>query len=97
MAVPQATPRFRRLAFVTAVLGPIAMWLRESDWIDFSDVGLLADVWFVAAVALLGAVVAIAALRRRLWIAGTLGLLLNGAVAALYGFIGIFFSLGGSR
>ncbi|HUF48623.1 MAG TPA: hypothetical protein VMM93_12475 [Vicinamibacterales bacterium] len=92
-----ATRAFRIGACGAALLGPAAAWLRESGHLDLASSRSLLDVWLVVAVASAGLVVSILALRRRVWLIGATGLVLNGLVVSLYGFLALFFGLGGSR
>jgi hypothetical protein len=55
------------------------------------------DLWIVVALAVCGLAVSILAVRRRAWLLGLCGIVANAAVLALYGFLAVFFGLGGSR
>ena len=79
------------------LLGPWGVWLYEAGRIEFFESASLGDLWIVVLLAVTGgAICAWAIVRRTYWL-GAAGLLVNLGVALLYGFLGVFFGLGGSR
>jgi len=87
----------RVVAACSTVLGPGAAWLYQSGHIDyFGDADLL-NLWVVVALAMAGVVIGALAVVRGARVFGVGTLVINLGVAALYGFLGLFFGLGGTR
>ena len=88
----------RALASGSAALGPIGAWLYESGRLDAIGLTYHAGLALVVGLALCGLAVGTYAMAtRRAPVAGILSAALNLAVGALYGFLLLFFGLGGSR
>jgi len=84
------------VAVGSMLLGPVAALIYESGGLRvFTD--LTNDLWLVVAIALCGVAVGTLSVFRRQRFLGVLSVVCNLAVATLYGFIGAFFALGGSR
>ena len=79
------------------VLGPLGAWLYESGYVRLLDAGHLLELWLVVALAITGIVIGIYVVARGAWAFGLASVAVNSAVAALYGFLGVFFGLGGAR
>ncbi len=79
------------------MLGPGGAWLFESGRIDFFGLSYLPNLWVVVAMAMCGVVIGIYAVVRGAPLFGIGTVVLNSGVVALYGFLGLFFGLGGSR
>ncbi len=85
------------LPVLASVAGPTVAFLHESGTLDLGGSGSLAPIAAVVLVATVGVGVGVRALRRGPRWAGGLACVTNGAVVALYGFLLLFFGLGGSR
>ncbi|MDH3628734.1 MAG: hypothetical protein OES25_13895 [Acidobacteriota bacterium] len=84
-------------AAFSIALGPFGAWLYESGHLDLFGDAYLLNLWVVVALAIAGMVVGAFAVFRGARLLGVGSLVLNSGVAALYGFLGVFFSLGGTR
>ena len=82
---------------VGAAVGPVAVILYETGRLDLFRATPLLNIWLVVICGLLGVAVGVAAVRRRIILAGVICLITNAAVFGLYGFLAAFFSFGGSR
>jgi hypothetical protein len=71
--------------------------LYEFGHIDLFQDAYLLNLWVVVALAIAGVVVGIYAVARGALAFGLASLLLNSGIVALYGFLAVFFSLGGTR
>ena len=91
-----ATTRMTIAAGIAALVGPACGALPYTDYLpDF--LGGLAGVWVLAAIGVIGIGIGAFAFSRGSKIAGTICVLTNIPVVAYWGFVGAFFSLGGSR
>jgi len=92
-----ATTRTTIAAGIAALVGPACGALPYTDYLpDFLDSGLV-GVWVFAAIGVMGIGIGAFAFSTGSKIAGTICVLTNIPVVAYWGFIGAFFSLGGSR
>jgi len=92
-----ATTRMTIAAGIAALVGPACAVLPYTDYLpDFLDTGL-AGVWLFAAIGAIGIGIGVFAFSTGSKIAGTICVLTNIPVVAYWGFIGAFFSMGGSR
>ena len=89
--------RALRAGIVTAMVGPAAVVLYESGDLDLFRAMPLLNVWIVVGFGGLGSWLGLRAIRQGGVVVGGICLLSNVAVLALYGFLGTFFALGGSR
>ena len=80
-----------------SLVGPASAALYERGNLEFLPGDPIFHVWLVAFIGAVGAGIGIASFVRGARIVGAACLLSNGAVLALYGFIAMFFALGGSR
>ena len=84
------------LAALSTLLGPVTAGLYETDRLPSlgADLG---GVWFVTAAGLVGLAVAAYGIRQRTLVLGAVSMIVNAGVTALYGFLAVFFTFGGSR
>ena len=94
---PRSDGMSRLVAACSALPGPFAVWMYESGRIDWFGSTTLFNVWVVVAFAVCGIAVGAYAAVRGARVMGAGSVILNLGVAALYGFLGLFFGLGGSR
>ena len=88
---------FRVAAGIVSLVGPASAVMYETGHLRLFPADLMSNVWLVAFIGAVGAGIGIASFVRGARIVGAACLLSNGAVLALYGFIAMFFALGGSR
>ena len=94
---PRSLVKTRVVAACCAVLGPCGAWLYESGHLAFFEDAYLLNLGIVVALAMAGVVIGVYAIVRGARLIGVVTLVFNSGVAALYGFLGVFFGLGGSR
>jgi hypothetical protein len=94
---PLSLGAMRVIAAFSTVLGPCGAWLYESGQIDLFGDAYLLNLWVVVTLALAGLVTGAYMAVRGARLFGVVSLLVNFGVAALYGFLVVFFSLGGTR
>ncbi len=97
---PKTSPSLavtRVVATCSIALGPCAAWLFELGYIDFFADANLLNVWVVVGIAIAGMAIGGYAVAHGARILGAGSLVFNSGVVALYGFLGLFFGLGGSR
>jgi hypothetical protein len=100
MASPQQAPPRGTLRIVAAgsiALGPLGAWLYQTGRMDLFGDAYLLNVALVVAMAVAGMGAGLLATVRGAPVPGIVSLLVNGGVAAFYGFLVMFFGLGGSR
>ena len=92
-----ATTRITIAAGIASLVGPACAVLPYTDYLpDFLNSGL-ALVWLLAGVGAIGIAIGVFAVSAGSKVAGTICILTNIPVLAYWGFVGGFFSLGGSR
>ena len=86
----------RALVALSTLLGPVTAGLYEMGRLPSlgADLG---GVWLVTAAGLVGLAVAAYGIRRRTLVLGAVSMIVNAGVTALYGFLALFFTFGGSR
>ena len=94
---PRSLGTTRVVAACSSVLGPCSAWLYESGNIDLFGDAYLLNLWVVVALAMAGVVIGFYAVVRGARLFGVGSLVLNSGIVALYGFLGMFFGLGGTR
>ena len=94
---PRSVGSLRAVTAGSAVLGPCGAWLYESGRIDWFGQYYSLNLWIVVALAMCGVVIGVYAVMRGAPLVGIGTVVINSGVAALYGFLGLFFGLGGSR
>ena len=94
---PRSLGAVRFTAACSIVLGPFGAWLYESGHIDLFGDAYLLNLWVVVVLSIAGIAVGAYAVIRGARLVGVGSLVLNSCVAALYGFLGVFFGLGGTR
>jgi small basic protein len=85
------------VAAASTVLGPCGAWLYQAGNIDLFGSAYLLNVWVVVAIALAGVAIGAYAFTRGARTLGVASVVVNAGVVALYGFLAVFFGLGGSR
>jgi len=91
-----ATTGIAIAAGIATLVGPVCAVLPYTDYLpDFLDSGLRA-VWLLAAIGAIGIGIGVFAFSTGGKIVGTICVLTNIPVLAYWGFIGAFFSMGGS-
>ena len=90
-----ATRRMTLVAGVTSLVGPTCAALREANHLPRLDPYL--EVWLLAAIGAFGVGIGVLSICRGAKVAGIVCFLTNAAVLGLYGFIAVFFALGGNR
>ena len=91
-----AKTRMTIAAGIASLVGPACAVLPYTDYFpSFLDPGLV-GVWLLAAIGVIGIGIGVFAFSTGSRIAGTICVLTNIAVFAYWGFIGAFFSMGGS-
>jgi len=91
------TNRITWAAGIAALLGPACAVLPYTDYLPPPLMPDLAGVWLLAAVGAIGVGVGVFAFRKGSKVAGAICVLTNIPVLAYWGFVGAFFSMGGSR
>ena len=92
-----ATIRITIAALIASAVGPACAVLPYTNYLpDFLDSGL-AGVWVFAAIGAIGIGIGVFAFSAGSKTAGTICVLTNLPVFAYWGFIAVFFSMGGSR
>ena len=94
---PRSPGAARVAAACSIALGPCGAWLYESGRLDFFVEAYVLNLWVAVFPAIAGIVVGVYAVVRGARLLGFASLLINSAVAALYGFLAVFFGFGGSR
>jgi len=91
-----ASTRITIAVAIAALVGPACAVLPYTDYLPvfFSDLAL---VWLLAAIGGIGIGIGVFVFSTGSQVAGTLCVLTNIPVLAYWGFIGAFFSMGGSR
>ena len=84
-------------AGIAALVGPACAVLPYTDYLPARLSPDLAGVWVLAAVGAIGIGIGVFAFSKGSKVAGTICVLTNIPVLAYWGFIGAFFSMGGSR
>jgi hypothetical protein len=84
------------LVAASVLLGPTTAAMYQTGMITPFG-GELGDVWIVAIAGAIGLGLGVYGIRRRSYVLGGVSVLANAAVSGLYGFLALFFSLGGSR
>ena len=88
------TTRIAVAAGIASLVGPACAVLPYTDYLRSTG---LAAVWLLAAIGAIGIGIGVLAFRKGSRVAGTICVLTNIPVLAYWGFIGAFFSMGGSR
>jgi hypothetical protein len=92
-----ATTRVTIAAGIASLVGPACAVLPYTDYFPvFFSLGL-AVAWLLAAIGAIGIGIGVFAASTGSKVAGTICVLTNIPVLAYWGFIGAFFSMGGSR
>ena len=96
MEAKPGTIRITVAAGIAALVGPACAVLPYTDYLPvfLED---LAGVWILAAIGVIGIGIGVFAFSTGSKVAGTICVLTNIPVLAYWGFIGAFFSMGGSR
>ncbi|MDH3456791.1 MAG: hypothetical protein OER90_08115 [Gemmatimonadota bacterium] len=94
---PPASPTMHVVAACSTVLGPYAAWLYQAGHMDLFRSAYLLNLWVVIVLALAGVAIGAYAVIRGARVIGVGSVVVNAAVVALYGFLALFFGLGGSR
>jgi hypothetical protein len=98
MKARPGTTRITWAAGIAALVGPACAVLPYTDFLPpFPNLPDLAVVWVLAAIGAIGIGIGVFAFRKGSRVAGTICVLTNIPVLAYWGFIGAFFSMGGSR
>jgi hypothetical protein len=92
-----ATSRITLAAGIAAVVGPACASLPYTSTFQFFPNSFLGDIWLFAAIGAIGIGIGVFAFRKGSKIAGTICVLTNIPALAYWGFVGLFFSMGGSR
>jgi len=92
-----ATTRITIAAGIAALVGPACAVLPYTDYLPDVFSSGLAVVWLLAAIGAIGIGIGVFAFSTGSKVAGTICVLTNIPVLAYWGFIGAFFSMGGSR
>jgi hypothetical protein len=97
MTDPRFNTEARLVAAVALAAGPVTALLYESDVLSLGPSATLWPIGFVAIAALAGMGTGIVIMSRlSRWVGGGV-VVANGLVLAFYGFLLLFFGLGGSR
>jgi hypothetical protein len=91
------TTRFTLAAGIAALVGPACAVLPYTDYLPPYLGPDLAGVWLLAAIGAIGIGIGVFAFSKGSRIAGAICVLTNIPVLAYWGFVGAFFSMGGSR
>ena len=92
------TTRITLAAGIASLVGPACAVLPYTDYLPaFPSIPTLAVVWLLAAIGAIGIGIGVFAFGKGSKVAGTICVLTNIPVLAYWGFIGVFFSMGGSR
>jgi hypothetical protein len=92
------TTRIKWAAGIVSLVGPACAVLPYADFLPaFPNLPALAVAWLLAAVGAIGIGIGVFALRKGSNVAGIICVLTNIPVLAYWGFISLFFSMGGSR
>lgn len=94
------TPARRRItlaAGITSLVGPTGAALSETGHLHLFASAPLLEMWLLATIAVFGVGIGVLSIYRGAKVVGTVCLLTNALVLALYGFIAAFFTLGGTR
>ena len=97
MEAKPATTRITLAAGITSVIGPTCAVLPYTDYLPNLPIPDLAVVWLLATIGAIGVGIGVFAFRKGSKIAGTVCFLTNIPVVAYWGFVGFFFTTGGSR
>lgn len=97
MTERQAKRRITLAAGITSLIGPTGAALYETGHLHLFANAPLLEVWVLAALGALCAGIGALSIWRGAKVAGIVCFLTNAAVLALYGFVGAFFTLGGTR
>ena len=97
MKAKPASARITWVAGITALVGPACAVLPYTDYLPAFASSALAVVWLLAALGAIGIGIGVFAFCKGSKIAGTVCFLTNIPVFAYYGFIAVFFAMGGSR
>ena len=92
-----ATSRITLAAGIAAFVGPACASLPYTSNFQFFPNSFLGDVWFYAAIGAIGIGIGVFAFSKGSKIAGTICFLTNIPVLAYWGFVAVFFAMGGSR
>ena len=92
-----ATTRITIAAGIASLVGPACAVLPYTDYFPVFFSSGLAVVWLLAAIGAIGIGIGVFAASTGSKVAGTVCVLTNIPVLAYWGFIGAFFSMGGSR
>jgi len=92
-----ATTRITIAAGIASLVGPACAVLPYTDYLPVFFSSGLAVVWLLAAIGAIGIGIGVFAFSTGSKVAGTICVLTNIPVLAYWGFIGAFFSMGGSR
>ena len=92
-----AKTRITIAAGIAALVGPACAVLPYTDYLPVFLNSGLAVVWLLAAIGAIGIGIGVFAFSIGSKVAGTICVLTNIPVLAYWGFVGAFFSLGGSR
>jgi hypothetical protein len=91
------TTRFTWAAGIASLVGPACAVLPYTDFLPPLLLPDLAGVWLLAAIGAIGIGIGVFAFRKGSRVAGVVCVLTNIPVVAYWGFVGAFFSMGGSR
>lgn len=82
---------------VASLIGPASAALYETGHLRLLPNAGLLEVWLLAVIAVLGVGVGAFSVLKGNKVGGTICILTNGPVLIFYGFLGAFFTMGGSR
>jgi hypothetical protein len=91
------TTRITLAAGIASLVCPACAVLPHTDYLPYFPGPDLALVWLLAAIGAIGIGIGIFTFRKGSKVAGTICVLTNIPVVAYWGFVGAFFSMGGSR
>ena len=91
------TTRITLAAGIAALVGPVCAVLPYMEYLPVLQLPEFAVVWLLAAIGAIGIGIGVFAFRKGSKVAGTICVLTNIPVLAYWGFIGVFFAMGGSR
>jgi len=91
------TTRITVAAGIAALVGPACAVLPYTDHLPLFPISDLAVVWLLAVMGAIGIGIGSFAFSKGSKVAGTICVLTNLPVLAYWGFVAVFFSMGGSR
>ncbi len=85
------------IAGIATLVGPVAAALSETGHRRLFPHSPLGEVWLLAAIAAVGMVLGCISVVKGAKAAGVICILINAVVFAFYGYVAVFFTLGGNR